>query len=314
MDLPQASTTAAGLAAAPQVSPPSTVVDVPVGVMGGEPSTGDVSAIISTTMPQKRKRAATAATPAAAVTPPAAAKGNRVKTKAAGPRGAPPSKAAAKRPGPGSRVGLAPPPSKAAVTTPRPSVPATPSPAFTDADANNVFDDSSTSYMEMLNGSTVNLDDGIDDPFRVEEIEDDGDEEADDGNEEADDGNEVTEVEPPVVAEPGTCGQPKAKKPRKTSNYTEVEDVTLIRAWSKVGLDACTGTDQTGKRYWQRIEDQYHKLKPRTKSLADRSYRSLQGRWDTIKPCCSRWSAAMDQVADNPPSGCVPADYVSFLP
>ena len=89
--------------------------------------------------------------------------------------------------------------------------------------------------------------------------------------------------------------------------------MTLVRAWGRVGMDACTGTDQTGKRYWQRIEDLYHQLKPRTKSLADRSYRSLEGRWNSIKPACSRWSAAMDQVADNPPSGSVPEDYVSFL-
>jgi hypothetical protein len=148
--------------------------------------------------------------------------------------------------------------------------------------------------MDMLNGSTVDLDASID-PF-----DDDGDEEGDD---------EVTEVEP-AVAEPGAAAPPKSR----TSNYTEVEDVTLIHAWGRVGLDACTDTDQTGKRYWQRIENQYQKLKPRKKILADRSYRSLQGRWDTIKPCCSRWSDAMDQVADNPPSGSVPEDYVSSLP
>nr|XP_051190097.1 uncharacterized protein LOC127303396 [Lolium perenne] len=77
-------------------------------------------------------------------------------------------------------------------------------------------------------------------------------------------------------------------------------------------MDACTGVDQGGKRYWQRIEDLYHQLKPRTKSMADRSYRSLEGRWNIIKPACSRWSAAMDQVADNPPSGCVPEDYPKY--
>jgi hypothetical protein len=28
----------------------------------------------------------------------------------------------------------------------------------------------------------------------------------------------------------------------------------------KVGLDAASGTDQTGKRYWQRIEDRFCQL------------------------------------------------------
>ena len=76
-------------------------------------------------------------------------------------------------------------------------------------------------------------------------------------------------------------------------------------------MDAATGTDQTGKRYWQRIEDAYHKMKPKRIGFASRSYRSLQGRWDLIKPACSRWSAAMDQVMDAPPSGTVESDYVS---
>ncbi|CAM0873017.1 unnamed protein product [Alopecurus aequalis] len=148
--------------------------------------------------------------------------------------------------------------------------------------------------MAMLNDSSVDLEAGIgafDDDYADYAEDEEGDEEVDD---------DVVEVEAAAA---------RRSKPGKQSNYTEIEDVTLVRAWGKVSMDACTGTDQTGKRYWQRIEDLYHKLKPRTKSLADRSYRSLEGRWNTIKPACSRWSAAMDQVADNPPSGCVASDY-----
>jgi hypothetical protein len=52
MDLLQAPLTAEG------VSPSSIVVDVPVAVIGGQPSTGDVAAMISATMLMKRKRAA----------------------------------------------------------------------------------------------------------------------------------------------------------------------------------------------------------------------------------------------------------------
>jgi hypothetical protein len=43
--------------------------------------------------------------------------------------------------------------------------------------------------------------------------------------------------------------------------------------------------------------------------LAPHSYRSLQGRWELLKPACARWSAAMDQVRSQPPSGCVESDY-----
>jgi hypothetical protein len=40
----------------------------------------------------------------------------------------------------------------------------------------------------------------------------------------------------------------------RTGNYSEFEDVILIKAWEGVSMDAVPGTDQTGKRYWQRIE------------------------------------------------------------
>ena len=300
MDLPQAPPTTG------DASPSSGVVNVTVGVVEDQPSNGDVAAVISATIPSKRKRipkvffkeAAAGAAPAA--TPAAAAKGGRVKTKAAGPRGAQPK---AKKPT--TRVGLAAPPSKAATLPAAAAAAVPPAPTPPVADARQVLDDEpTTTYMDMLNAGTVDLDAGIGafDEGSNYDYGDYGDDE--EGDEEVDD--DVVEVDPAAA---GSSAPPK----QRTSNYTEIEDVTLVRAWGKVGMDAGTGTDQTGKRYWQRIEDVYHQLKPRTKSMADRSYRSLEGRWNTIKPACSRWSAAMDQVADNPPSGCVMEDYVSFL-
>jgi hypothetical protein len=51
-----------------------------------------------------------------------------------------------------------------------------------------------------------------------------------------------------------------------------------------------TGTDQTGKRYWQRIEDKFFQLMSPLSSTPIRSYCLLQGRWDSIKTACNRWS------------------------
>ncbi|SPT20506.1 unnamed protein product [Triticum aestivum] len=125
--------------------------------------------------------------------------------------------------------------------------------------------------------------------------------------EEEEEEEDVTEIGEEVFEAGGG-----ARRPICTANYTEVEDVLLVKAWSQVGLVAVTGTDQTGKRYWQRIEDRYCKLKPKTGTLRARSYRSLQGRWELMKPACARWSAAMDQVRDQPPSGCVESDYEKY--
>ncbi|KAE8782068.1 putative methionyl-tRNA synthetase [Hordeum vulgare] len=126
--------------------------------------------------------------------------------------------------------------------------------------------------------------------------------EEDDEEEEAEDEEEVTEIEEEAFA---AVGKPTVW----STNYSEAEDILLVRAWAHVGLDASTDTNQTGKRYWQRIEEVYCKIKPNTGGYTPRSYRSLQGRWELMKPHCARWSAAMDQVKDAPPSGTVESDY-----
>jgi hypothetical protein len=105
----------------------------------------------------------------------------------------------------------------------------------------------------------------------------------------------------------------KKRKRARTANYTEIEDTCLVRAWSQVTVDPVTGCDQTSKRYCQHIEDKFFKFMPRVASPVAHSYRSLQGRWDAIKTSCSRWSGALEQVRNAPPSGATIDDYVSKL-
>lgn len=113
----------------------------------------------------------------------------------------------------------------------------------------------------------------------AEEVDDEGGE--DDG--EDDEGGEDEDED---VVEVDAANQ-KVKK-RRANNYTEIEDATLCRAWAAVGMDVVSGTVQTGKRYRQHIEDKFPKLMPRVRHPVDRTYRSLQCRWDAIKPACSR--------------------------
>jgi hypothetical protein len=109
-------------------------------------------------------------------------------------------------------------------------------------DVDEVFDvESTTSYMDMLNDSSMDLAASID-VFDAEDNVEGIDDEEGEGDEGVDD-EEVVEVDPAAV------GSFAPSKPR-TSNYTEIEDATLVRAWSGVGMDACTGVDQAGKRYW----------------------------------------------------------------
>ncbi|KAE8806708.1 putative methionyl-tRNA synthetase [Hordeum vulgare] len=151
-----------------------------------------------------------------------------------------------------------------------------------------------TSFMDLLQDAEVDLGAPPLEPF--------GEEVGEDEEDVGDDEEEVAEI--------GEEAFTAASRPHaRSSNYTEAEDILLVRAWASVGMDATTGTDQTGKRYWHRIEDNYCRIKPKNCGFLSRSYRSLQGRWDLMKPACARWSAAMDQVRDAPPSGTVESDY-----
>jgi hypothetical protein len=153
-----------------------------------------------------------------------------------------------------------------------------------------------TSFMGLLQDAEVDLGAPTIEPFGFgDELEEEEEEEEDEEE------DEVTEVDASTVA----------RSTVRATNYSPAEDVLLVRAWAAVGMDASTGTDQTGKRYWQRIEDMYCKIKPKTAGYVSRTYRSLQGRWELMKPACARWSAAMSQVIEAPPSGCVESDYVS---
>jgi hypothetical protein len=98
----------------------------------------------------------------------------------------------------------------------------------------------------MLNEASINIDEellgdyensniGVNDVVDVEEAE-------------GDDDDELEEVDA------GTYEDATSKKyhvTRRTANYTEVEDESLIRAWDNITLDGVTGTDQNGKWYWQ---------------------------------------------------------------
>ncbi|KAE8794272.1 putative methionyl-tRNA synthetase [Hordeum vulgare] len=271
----QAAAAPAPPAPAPAPHAPATVADV----------------VAATHVGAKRRRAGlappppapAAAAPAPATVQPAPVKKSRPKVSSRGPRGA------------SSKAAGASPKQKKVTARKKPAPPvvavAEPPPAV-----HEVFEEMAnpTSFMDLLQDAEVDLGAPPLEPFGKEVGEDEEDE--------GDDEEEVAEI--------GEEAFTAASRPHaRSTNYTEAEDILLVRAWASVGVDATTGTDQTGKRYWHRIEDNYCRIKPKNCGFLSRSYRSLQGRWDLMKPACARWSAAMDQVRDAPLSGTVESDY-----
>ncbi|KAE8771026.1 putative methionyl-tRNA synthetase [Hordeum vulgare] len=274
---PPALAAAASAPPAPAPHTPATVADV----------------VAATHVGAKRRRAGLAPpppAPAAAAPAPAIAaapatvqptKKSRTKVSSRGPRGAS-SKAAGASP------------KRKKVTARKKPAPLVMAVAEPPPTAHEVFEEMAnpTSFMHLLQDAEVDLGAPPLEPF--------GEEFGEDEEDVGDDEEEVAEI--------GEEAFTAASRPHaRSTNYTEAEDILLVRAWASVGMDATTGTDQTGKRYWHRIEDNYCRIK--NCGFLSRSYRSLQGRWDLMKPSCARWSAAMDQVRDAPPSGTVESDY-----
>jgi hypothetical protein len=165
-----------------------------------------------------------------------------------------------------------------------------------------------TSFVKLLNRNEVDISSSpLDSYSDGEDMEEEDREEEEYGEDEEGD-NELEEIEEGVF---DGSQPPKKNRQKRTTNYTEIEDTSLVWAWSSVTIDSVIGNDQTGKRYWQRTEDKFCKLMPRVATLVTHSYRSLQGRWDAIKASCSRWCGALEQLRNAPPSG-VGIDVKSF--
>ena len=69
-------------------------------------------------------------------------------------------------------------------------------------------------------------------------------------------------------------------KRSRAVNYTAAEDEALIMAWESISLDSIHGADQTGKWYWQRVEDKFFKLMSCNGTTVPRTYRALQVCWE----------------------------------
>ncbi|KAE8788520.1 putative galacturonosyltransferase 14 [Hordeum vulgare] len=141
-----------------------------------------------------------------------------------------------------------------------------------------------TEFMNMLDTNAVDIDQASFEPFNYNET---------DGG--VDDHGATDELEE-IEAEAFEQSQAKSGKSQRSKNYTILEDQALIQAWSAVSLDACTGVSQTAKIYWQRIEDQYFRIMKKYPNRTTRTFWSLQGRWENIKPMCSRWAACLEQI------------------
>jgi hypothetical protein len=68
----------------------------------------------------------------------------------------------------------------------------------------------------------------------------------------------------------------------RTSNFSNVEDVNIVRSWLEISTDPITNTGQKRDHMWDRIVERYN-LRRESSGSPVRTERSLQSRWDIIK-------------------------------
>lgn len=96
----------------------------------------------------------------------------------------------------------------------------------------------------------------------------------------------------------------------KLSNFSPQEDVFLVKSWLEISCDPIVNTGQKKEGFWARIKGQYDNKRG---TFHERSVRSLQSHWETIKAESSKFSGYMVNVIRDNPSGMSDADKVSDL-
>ncbi|KAM0838794.1 hypothetical protein ACQ4PT_060735 [Festuca glaucescens] len=134
-----------------------------------------------------------------------------------------------------------------------------PSSRLTDAPATSSSRGAPALFVNMLESSAVDIDSS---PLHA----------FDKGYEE---GEEIQEVEDKACEEAVATGIKAVGASKWSSNYTEKEDIALLNAWESVSLDAVTGNDQSGMKYWQRIDDKLNRLRPKTSDGSSRTIQSM---------------------------------------
>ncbi|XP_039806831.1 uncharacterized protein LOC120670750 [Panicum virgatum] len=121
------------------------------------------------------------------------------------------------------------------------------------------------------------------------------------------DGNLELSVQPDVT--PSSCGKGASKW---GSNYSQEEDIQLCKSWISISNDAITGTDQSGKTYWERIAAHFHNFRGfhellcqvPWKCICDPTLRNKQ-KFSTNKPSRTEIASQNQDKNDRKQSRCI---------
>ncbi|KAI7947891.1 hypothetical protein MJO28_009799 [Puccinia striiformis f. sp. tritici] len=93
----------------------------------------------------------------------------------------------------------------------------------------------------------------------------------------------------------------------RSGNFTPSEDKVLCRAWLETSENILVNNSQTSGTFWDRITEVFNQQSPTGRSL-----RSLSNRWDMLRKVTMKFSGYYNRIANKPPSGSNPANYVKL--
>ncbi|KAI8546680.1 hypothetical protein RHMOL_Rhmol07G0138500 [Rhododendron molle] len=88
------------------------------------------------------------------------------------------------------------------------------------------------------------------------------------------------------------------RKTRKT-NYSQVEDEALVKAWLHISGDAVVGRDQKSTKLWLRVLESFHQILGR---VTERNAQGLQNRWQAISHDVSKFCGYYNKIGRLNPS------------
>ncbi|KAL9248613.1 Glutathione S-transferase T3-like protein [Drosera capensis] len=99
------------------------------------------------------------------------------------------------------------------------------------------------------------------------------------------------------------------KKPRKSENYTVVEDLLLIAAWERTVDDVIVDPDEGKSKYWNRVWKEYME---NAMSYPPRSEKSIVNRFSIIRTKCLKFAGIVQSIEDANPSGMTEQDKLNI--
>ncbi|EHS63351.1 uncharacterized protein PGTG_21529 [Puccinia graminis f. sp. tritici CRL 75-36-700-3] len=94
---------------------------------------------------------------------------------------------------------------------------------------------------------------------------------------------------------------------KRSSSYTEAEDVQLCRSWIVISEDPLIGTNQDGATFWKRVHLSFSKELPE----ARRTPGSLKAHWGALQKVISKFRGFVNQVEQHEESGASAEDCLN---